>query len=76
LCEHLDDRQQLFPVLFGLWRSAHVRAQLPTARALGEQLVRLADGQGDPALFVEAHGPLGQTLCFQGELTRAREQLQ
>ncbi|HSX83545.1 MAG TPA: AAA family ATPase, partial [Candidatus Saccharimonadia bacterium] len=76
LCEHLGERLQLFPVLFGLWRSAHVRAQLPTARALGERLVRLADGQGDPVLFVEAHGPLGQTLCMYGEPTLAREHLQ
>jgi predicted ATPase len=76
LCEHLGDRQRLFPALFGLWRSAHVRAQLPTARALGEQLLRLADDQGDPARLVEAHGALGQTLCIQGELTIAREHLQ
>ena len=62
-----DDTQQLFPVLVGLWRSAHVRAQLQTARALGEQLLSLAKRQGDPALLVEAHGPLGQTLCMQGE---------
>jgi predicted ATPase len=76
LCEHLGDRQRLFPALFGLWRSAHVRAQLPTARALGEQLLRLAASQVDPALRVEAHGALGQTLCIQGELTLAREHLQ
>jgi predicted ATPase len=76
LCEQLGDRQHLFPVLFGLWRSSHVRAQLPTARALGEQLLRLATSQGDPALLVEAHGALGQTLCIQGELTLAREHLQ
>jgi DNA-binding winged helix-turn-helix (wHTH) protein/predicted ATPase len=75
LCEQLGDGQQLFPAVFGLWRSAHVRAQLPTARALGEQLLRLANGQGDPALLVEAHGALGQTLCIQGELTSAREHL-
>jgi DNA-binding winged helix-turn-helix (wHTH) protein/predicted ATPase len=73
LCEQLADRQQLFPVLFGLWRSSHVRGQLQTARTLGEQLVSLASSQGDPALFVEAHGPLGQTLCILGELTLARE---
>jgi DNA-binding winged helix-turn-helix (wHTH) protein/predicted ATPase len=76
LCEQLDDRQQLFPILFGLWRSSHVRAQLPMARALGEQLLRLATAQGDPALLVEAHGVLGQTLCIQGELTLARAHLQ
>jgi predicted ATPase len=75
LCEQLGDSQQLFPVLFGLWRSSHVRAQLQTARELGEQLVSLASSQGDPVLFVEAHGPLGQTLCIQGELALAREHL-
>jgi DNA-binding winged helix-turn-helix (wHTH) protein/predicted ATPase len=75
LCEQLGDRQQLFPALFGLWRSSHARAQLPTARAFGEQLVSLATHQGAPGLLVEAHGPLGQTLCIQGELTLAREHL-
>jgi predicted ATPase len=76
LCEQLGDTRQLFPVLIGLWRSAHVRGQLQTARGLGEQLCSLASAQRDPVLFVEAHGPLGQTLCIQGELTLAREHLQ
>jgi TOMM system kinase/cyclase fusion protein len=75
LCEQLGDRQQLFSVLFGLWRFSHVRAQLRTARGLGEQLVSLATYENDPALLVEAHGPLGQTLCIQGELSLAREHL-
>jgi DNA-binding winged helix-turn-helix (wHTH) protein/predicted ATPase len=76
LCEQLDDTPRLFPVLFGLWRSAHVRGQLPAARALGEQLLSLASAQDDPILFVEAQGPLGQTLCMQGEPLLARAHLQ
>jgi predicted ATPase len=76
LCQQLGDKQQLFAVLFGLWRSSHVRGQLPTARALGEQLLSLANTQEDPELFVEAHGPLGQTLCMQGEPTLAWAHLQ
>ena len=75
LCEQLDDTQQLFPVLVGLWRSAHVQAQLQTARALGEQLLCFAQSQGDAALIVKAHGPLGQTLCMQGEPLLAWEHL-
>jgi DNA-binding winged helix-turn-helix (wHTH) protein/predicted ATPase len=75
LCEQLGERQQLFPVLFGLWRSSHARAQLPTARELGEQLVSLANCQADPALLVDAHAALGQTLCIQGEPTLARDHL-
>jgi DNA-binding winged helix-turn-helix (wHTH) protein/predicted ATPase len=76
LCEQLGAQRQLFPALFGLWRSAHVRGQLQAARALGEQLLSLANAQNDALLFVEAQGPLGQTLCMQGEPTLAREHLQ
>jgi predicted ATPase len=76
LCEQLGDQQQLFSALFGLWRSAHVRGQLQTARTLGEQLLGLAHTQDDPLLFVEAQGPLGQTLCMQGEPVLARKHLQ
>ena len=76
LCEQLGDRQQLFPALFGLWRSSHVRGQLPTACELGEQLVALASEEGDSARLVEAYGPLGQTLCVQGEVIQARDHLQ
>jgi predicted ATPase/DNA-binding winged helix-turn-helix (wHTH) protein len=75
LCEQLSDQQQLFPALFGLWRSSHVGARLATARALGEQLLRLANSQGEPVLLVEAHAALGQTLCIQGELPLAQEHL-
>jgi predicted ATPase/DNA-binding winged helix-turn-helix (wHTH) protein len=75
LCERLGDQQQLFAILFGQWRCAHVRAQLPAARALGEQLLSLAQTQGDPTRLVEAHAALGQTLCIQGELAPAREHL-
>ena len=75
LCEHLGDRQQLLPVLVGLWRSAHVRAQLQMAQNLGEQLLSVASTQSEPALLVQAHGPLGQTLCILGELPLAREHL-
>ena len=76
LCGHLGETGQLFPVFFGLWRSAHVRGQLQMARAFGEQLVSLANTQGDPVLLVAAHGPLGQTLCMSGEPTLARAHLQ
>jgi predicted ATPase len=73
LCEQLGDRQQIFPVLFGLWRSSHGRAHLQTARELGQQLLGLAKQQCDRALLVEAHGALGQTFCIRGEPTLARE---
>jgi predicted ATPase len=76
LCEQLGDQPRLFPVVFGLWRSSHVRGHLEAACVLGQQLVSLATRQNDPTLLVEAHGPLGQTLCVRGELSQARAHLQ
>ncbi len=75
LCERLGETARLCPILFGLWRSHYVRAQVESARQLGEQLLSLAAGQQDPGLLIEAHGALGQTLCVQGELIPAREHL-
>jgi class 3 adenylate cyclase/predicted ATPase len=67
LCQHLDDPQQLFPVLRGLWSYYNVRAELHTAHALGEQLLDLAQRTQDSAMLLEAHRALGSTLFFMGE---------
>jgi hypothetical protein len=46
--------------------------QLQTARELGEQLLTLAQHIGDPALLLEAHYALGNTVNYLGEFTAAR----
>src|SRR5262249_16851130 len=62
LCQHLKNPHQLFPVLWGLWAYAHVRGELRTAHALGEQLVTLAQPTQDPVMLLVAHRALGATL--------------
>lgn len=57
LCQAVGDAPQLFPVLSGLARFYVVRAELETARKLGEQLLHLAERAGESALRVGA----GQT---------------
>ena len=52
LCQQVGETPQLFPVLLGLWRVLSARAELQTARELGEQLLSLAQrrqGPGAPA---------------------------
>ena len=44
-----------------------VRAELQTARELAEQLFSLAQRAQDPALLLEAHRVLGQTMFWLGE---------
>jgi predicted ATPase len=66
LCQHLEDPYQLFPVLWGLWAYALVRADLRTAHALGEQLVTLAQHTQDPVMLLVAHRAMGSTLFYLG----------
>ena len=76
LCQQVGETPQLFPVLGGLFRFYLVRAELQTARELGEQCLSLAQSVQDPALLLEAHMALGPTLLFLGELASAREHLE
>ena len=76
LCQQTGETPQLFPVLYGLWLFYLVRAQLETARELGEQLLNLAQDTQDTILLLEAHRALGTSLFYLGELTPARVHLE
>jgi class 3 adenylate cyclase/predicted ATPase len=71
LCAHLDNPQQLFPVLRGLWSYYNVRAELQTAHTLGGQLLTLAQQAQAPAMLVMAHRTLGATLYQMGAVAPA-----
>ena len=75
LCQHLEDPQQLFPVLRGLWNYYHVRAEYQTAHVLGEQLLALARQAQDLAMLVAAHRALGATLFYLGAVASAHTHL-
>jgi len=72
LCQQVGETPQLFSVLVGLWAFYLVRAELQTARELGEQILRLAQSVQDPALLLSAHYVLGNTLPLLGEFASAR----
>jgi len=76
LCQQVGETPELVPVLFGLWRFYHTRAQLHTARELGETLLRLAQHADAPALTVVAHNALGNTWLCLGALPAARQHLE
>jgi len=76
LYQQVGESPQFFPILFGLWAFYSVRGESNTAREFGEQLVSLAQSAQDPALLLEAHTALGNTLSFLGELVLARGHLE
>jgi predicted ATPase len=76
LCQQLGETPHIFSVLHGLYRFYLVRTELQTARELAEQMLRLAQSVQDPALLLEAHFALGNTLFFLGEFAPAQAHLE
>jgi predicted ATPase len=76
LCTQVGETPQLFSILRGLCRFYTTRGALQTARQLGEQLLRLAEREADPAPRLEAHEMLGSTLFYLGEFAAARMPLE
>ena len=72
LCEQVGEPPQLFRVLWGLWMVYSARGEYQKQRALGEQLLSLAQRLQDPDLLLEAHHALWTTLLAGGELAAAR----
>ena len=76
LCQQAGETPQLAQVLLGLWRFYNARAQLHTAREIGETLLRLVQRTHDPALAFLAHYALGATWFYLGAFPAARQHLE
>ncbi|MBI3796287.1 MAG: AAA family ATPase [Deltaproteobacteria bacterium] len=76
LCQQLGETPQLFRVFLGLFAFYLVRGEFQTARALGAQLLRLAQSEHNPARLLGAHQALGLVLFHLGEFVSAREYLE
>ncbi|HEY5864956.1 MAG TPA: hypothetical protein VI542_05310, partial [Candidatus Tectomicrobia bacterium] len=76
LSQQIGDGPQRFSALLSLVRFYLNQAKIQTARSLAEQCLTLAQHGQDPALLQDAHGMLGLTLLYQGELITARVHLE
>ena len=76
LCRQSEETLQLALALQGLWQFNILRAELQTARELGEQLLSLAQRVQASDLFPEAHRAVGEALLWLGELPTARAHLE
>ncbi|MBV8056480.1 MAG: AAA family ATPase [Deltaproteobacteria bacterium] len=76
LCQQSGAIPHLFPALAGLLAFYVMRGELQTARSLAEQLLSIAEGQGDQELLLRAHSALGFTLIWPGEFALALAHLE
>ncbi|WP_255853195.1 hypothetical protein [Marinobacterium rhizophilum] len=72
LSRELGDSGQLFSALVALRRFYTLRADFAAAQNMAEQLLAMAEGAADPGLLVQAHGALGGTSLFRGQLQEAQ----
>ena len=75
LCDRLGQSPEKFPVLRGLWNCHLLRGELLRAHALAEQLVALADMEGDPLRRALSRRASGTSLLYLGQFVEASRQL-
>jgi predicted ATPase len=67
---------EVFPALFGRLRYCINRARYAEAQRLAEEMLRLAEREGDAGFLVSAHCGCGWALVFQGKHTEALPHLE
>jgi predicted ATPase/class 3 adenylate cyclase len=76
LCRQAEHAPELFPAIWGLWRSHIARGNLRAGRELAEELLNLAQRQQDAALVLQAHHAQWATLLELGEFGSALEHIE
>jgi DNA-binding winged helix-turn-helix (wHTH) protein/predicted ATPase len=72
LCDHLGERPDIFPAIWGQWAFRHGRGEFDHAWRLCERLLSLAENSNNTVLRLHAHHASWPTLLSRGELTEAR----
>ena len=67
LCREIGETPELFPIIYGLCAFYIVRADLPRAYEMAEQLLRLSQNVQDSSLLILAHRAMGTYLYSFGE---------
>ncbi len=76
LCEKIDDPDQLFLVLYGLWGHNLVRSELQTSRQLAAECLSLAERVGKVAFLMEAHRMTDESAFYMGLFDRSYHHLE
>jgi predicted ATPase len=71
LCHQVSDQPHLFLALWGLYSFYIVRGQCRTAHELVQQCLCMAEQADDPALLLQAHVGMGESLFWLGKVHAA-----
>ena len=73
LAESSGEPHQRFEALYGVWQSNTVAGRVATIIQLSERLLRIAEGEGDDGLRLQAHHAGWTTWALIGDAAKARE---
>ena len=73
LAEELGQQPELAPIIWGLFAYYLVSGDMPEARTIADQYLRVAEGIGDPAMLIGAHIANGISLMYIGDMSGAIE---
>jgi class 3 adenylate cyclase/predicted ATPase len=73
LSNRLDDRSRLMPALFGRWIYHMARAEVRACLPVADEMLKLAEEQGDTASLLIACRALANSWFFIGDLAAARQ---
>ena len=76
LCQQVSDSSQTYPVLYGMWNYRLGIGHLREATELAEELLELAERDGERSRKLAANVALGQTLTLVGRLNVAQAHLE
>jgi predicted ATPase len=75
LSSKVGKQEDQFPILRGLWNSYLFKGEMLEAQRGADQLMKLADEDGNSALLVEAERVTGTIAFVRGEFTKAQHHL-
>ena len=73
LCQQIGDTPEIFPTLWGIWLFYAAGGALSQAREIEDDLLQLAEHQGDSDLLLQAYHAAWGSRTWLGEFTDARD---
>jgi predicted ATPase/class 3 adenylate cyclase len=75
LCEKLEEKRSIFPVMYGQWVIPYVRGDMAAALVNSKRFLQQAEQQNDTGLLMMGHRIYGSSLVWRGDTREGSEHL-
>jgi len=75
LCEKLEEKKSILPVMYGQWVIPYVRGDMAAALVNSKRFLQQAEQQNDTGLLMMGHRIYGSSLVWRGDTRQGSEHL-